>query len=306
MRLGLTVIGAVLALGMVAFVQGADIGSQVTVGNAAPSVSAVSVNAGSPITVTNNTTTPININYTVTDQNGCGDVFYSGNATTTLYRTGVSSTCYTTFATSGLNCYVTIATTTNNCPSATSSNTSANATITLQVYYFAQPTDGSSTFSAEFWNATVIARDAANSTSGANGSNVELNTLTAISVTTSSINYGAVPAGTNTGATNQFATTTNAGNSSTTLRLYASSTLASGANSIATSSQGYSTSSFTYPGTSTALTASAVTVAGFSLVPATSTNGNPNRLTYWGLNVPGGTPSGTYVGTTVFQALWVQ
>ncbi len=302
--LGISLAVATFGFGGVALLRTAlaqtNIGSQVIVGNAAPAVSAVVLNSGSAITLTANTTTPVTVSFTMTDSNGCGDVFYNGNVTTTAFRSGVTAAC----AASNLNCYVTVATTTNNCPSATTTTSTANATITLSVYYFAQATDASSSFTAEDWGAQVQVRDQTGATSTATSTNRELNTTNAINVTTSSLNYGTLAAGVNTGAVNQTATSTNAGNSSTTLRLSASATLTSGANSISTSSQGYSTSTFTYPGTSTALTASAVTVTGFTLTSPTSTS-VVERATFWGLNVPGGTATGTYTGTNVFTPLWI-
>jgi hypothetical protein len=276
-----------------------NLSSQVVVGNAAPTVSAVGLNAGSAIVLTPNATTSFSVNFTVQDANGCGDVFFNGGVTTTVYRSGVGGAC----SASDLNCYITATVATHTCASATTTNQTANATATVSIYYFAQATDASSSFSGENWIADVTARDAANSTHTATSTGVELNTLTAINVTTSSINYGTLAAGVNTGSTNQTATTTNAGNSTTTLQVSAFATLTSGSNSISTSSQRYSTSSFTYAGTSTALTASGVTVTGLMLTNPTSTSA-VQRATFWGLDVPGGTATGTYTGTNVFSSLW--
>ncbi|MDI6820986.1 MAG: hypothetical protein QMD65_02280 [Patescibacteria group bacterium] len=268
--------------------------SSVIVENAMPIPSAVFLNNASAITLTPNATTTVVVNFTVTDDNGCSDVFTNGNVTTTVFRSGVGSAC----TADSLNCYI-LSTTTHNC----AGGNSANATSTFSIYYFAQATDGDSSFPSEAWQAQVFARDASSATGTATSSLQELNTLTAINVTTSSINYGTVSAGTDTASINQVATSTNAGNSSTTLRLYAQSTLTFGTNSIATSSQRYSTSTFTYPGTSTALTDSAVTVSGFFLTAPTSTN-LVSQPTFWGLQVPGGTATGTYSGVNVFASLF--
>lgn len=255
------------------------------------------VNAGSNITLTANATTAVNVNATITDNNGCADI-QNGTTTVLLYRSGItSSTCLTTA--NDLNCYRA----TNFTASSTCSANAVNTTTTFGVQYFAQATDASSSFSAQNWLATVIFKDQNNGTGTADSPGVEVLTLTAINVTTSSINYGTVTAGTDTGATNQNATSTNAGNSSTTLQLRASATLTSGANSISTSSQRYSTSSFTYAGTSTALTDTLVTVSGFFLTAPTSST-NVAQTTFWGLTVAGGTPTGTYTGTNVFGALF--
>jgi len=303
-RVGMVITVAILSLSTVAFAQSANLTSQVVVGNAAPTVSGVLINNGSNITLTANTTTAVTVYYQVQDANGCGDVLYNGGVTTTLWRSGVSSTCYTNGTTSSLNCYVTNVTSTNDCPSATSAVTTANVTTTFQIWYFAQATDASSSFSSQWWGAYVAARDASNA-SGTNVANATrtLITLAAINVTTSSINYGTIAANSDSGATDQITTSTNAGNCTTTLKVYASSTLASGPNSITTSSQRYSTSSFTYPGTSTQITGAATFVGGFSLTAPTSTT-NITQPLYWGLAVPNGTPTGTYTGTNVFLPSW--
>jgi hypothetical protein len=308
-RLGVLLLATVMILGLAggfglpgALGAGStqNLSSTVVVGNAAPTVSAVSLNGGSALVLTPNATTSFSVSFTSQDANGCGEVFFSGNVTTTVYRSGVGLAC----SADNLNCYITATVATHTCPFATSTQSSADATATVAIYYFAQATDASSSFAAQDWLAAVSVKDPANSTSTATSTAVELNTLTAINVTTSSINYGTLAAGVNTGSTNQTATTTNAGNSSTSLRLHALSTLTSGANSIATSSQRYSTSSFTYAGTSTALSASAVTVGGFALTSPTNTS-SVAQATFWGLDVPGGTATGTYTGTNVFTSLWI-
>jgi hypothetical protein len=130
-----------------------------------------------------------------------------------------------------------------------------------------------------------------------------MNTLTAINVTTSSINFGAVAAGANTGSTNQNTSSTNAGNSTTTLQLYAVQTLASGVNIITTSSQHFATSTFTYGGAEQALGSTAATVTGFVLTAPTSSS-YVSGAVQWGLAVPGGTPTGTYTGVNAFLPLF--
>lgn len=295
----LALVAGMIFLGTLGASAGTTVSKSVTVtgaGSSTPSVSTVVLNAGSAITLTANATTAINVSFTVSDNDGCSDVFTNGNVTTSVFRSGVGSSS----AASNLNMYR-ASTSTHNCTVATT--TSANATATVYIYYFAEATDASSSYPSQYWEASVVARDATSSTGSASSTGVELNTLLAINVTTSSINYGNVTAGTDTGGTNQTATTTNAGNASTSLRLHASATLTSGSNSISTSSQRYSTSSFTYPGTSTALTDTAATVSGVLLTSPTSTT-NVERVTFWGLSVAAGTATGTYTGTTVFSALF--
>jgi N-acetylneuraminic acid mutarotase len=249
-----------------------------------PSVSAVTLNGGSPIILIANATQTVYVNFTVSDNDGCADVFTNGNVTTTIYRSGVSTTCAAANPGSSnlntLNCYL-IATTTNNC----SGGSSANATATFEVYYFAQATDASSSYPDEGWQAFIEARDASNATSASSSAAVEMNTLAALHVATTTINYGSMSPNTDTGSTNQLATVKNAGNSSTTLRLHGTA-MVSGSNSISTSSQHYATSSFTYGGAEQALQEAATDVAGFLvsrpvMTTWTTTTALPTALGYF-------------------------
>ena len=269
-------------------------------------ISSVAVDGTNPstITLTPDTTTNVNVEATVTDTT-CSEI--TGGTTTILfYRSGVaSSSCLTgsgNGASPNLNCYTaTVFTASSTCSAGT-----INTTTTFPVQYFAQATDASSSFPNQNWIATVIFNDAINATSSADStystsSNV-ISTLTAINITTSSINYGSVAPSSTTGSVNQTTIVQNAGNSSTTLQLSGTG-LTNGSNVIATSSQAYSTSTFTYAGTSTALTANPVTVSGFLLASPTSTT-NVQSTIYWGLAVPNGSATGTYTGTNTFASVF--
>lgn len=276
-----------------------NVTSTVIVGNAAPTVTSVSLNNGNPITLTANATTSFNINYTISDNNGCADLLTS-NGTSTAFRGGVSATCAVPSPTTNdLNCYLYVTRATSSC-----SGTSINATDTVQIYYFAQSTGNpSSSFPVDTWYAYALAVDAANATGSATSTNVNVNVLTAINVTTSSLNYGTLAASSTTGSANRNATSTNAGNSSTTLQLRASATLTKGTDSIATSSQRFATSTFTFPGGATQLTDTNVTVTSFFLTAPTSTT-SVAQTTFWGLIVPAGTATGTYNGINAFTSLF--
>lgn len=220
-----------------------------------PNLSATSLNNGNVITLTPNTTTTIVVNFTLTDGSGCSDVFTSGNVTTTVYRSGLSFDC----SEDPLNCYR-VTTTTNNC----AGGASANATATVDIYYFAQPTDTSSSFSGENWIAKVEARDSSSNQTSSTASGVELNTLVAIEIGTSSINYGQVNSNSNTGQKNQIAPIKNAGNA-TSSALVRGTALNFNANSIVTSSQHFATSTFVFGGVEQQLSGTNSTISGISL-----------------------------------------
>ncbi|RMD66883.1 hypothetical protein D6833_00970 [Candidatus Parcubacteria bacterium] len=188
---------------------------------------------------------------------------------------------------------------------ASSSCTFTDATSTVQctaeIWYFAQATDASSSFPAEDWQAVITVVDSAgNSDSSSTASGVELNTLLAIHVPSSTIDYGTVDPNTDTGSVNQEVPVWNVGNASTSLKL-SGTAMSSGSHTIATSSQHYATTTFTYGGNEQVLTDVPTLVSGFSL-PAPTSTATVEGSTFWGIGVPGGTAKGIYTGVNTFEA----
>ncbi|MDP2598346.1 MAG: hypothetical protein Q8P49_00780 [Candidatus Liptonbacteria bacterium] len=268
-------------------------------GNSPPTVSNVVLNHTNAIILTPNATTSFDINWSVSDPQGCTDI-NTNKATSTAFRNGVSGTCAKPNpTTSSLSCYLYVTRVTSTC-----SVTTINVTDTVQIYYFAQSSgNASSSFPSDHWGAYAIASDLANTTSSASSTAVDVNVLLAINVTTSSINYGTVNASSTTGAVNQTATVQNVGNASQTLQIYGSA-LTLLTNSIATSSQQYATSTFSY-GAGVSLSDIATAVSGFLLTAPTSTTA-VQGTTFWGIGVPAGKATGTYSGTDVFTAIFSQ
>ena len=295
--ISIIVLGAFLVVKTV-FAGTSSTDTQVVVGNADPSVDSVTLNSGNVITLTPNATTTIYVNATISDSNGCADVFTNGSVEILVYRSGVTSSSCSS-AQDNINCYKATVFTENDC----AAGTSGNATSVADIYYFADATDASSSYAAQNWIATVIATDQSAGTNALDSSGVELNILNAINVATSAIDYGTVSAGSDTGATNEETDVTNAGNSTTTLQVSAVAALTSGSNSIATGSQHYATSSFTFNTDDHALTDSAITVGDFTLTSPTSTEYVSSTL-FWGIEIPGGTATGTYAGINGFDALF--
>lgn len=261
--------------------------------NSNPTVSSVVVNGGSAITLNANSTTSVPISFTITDNNGCADVFTGGGVTTTLFRSGVGESC----TPNNLNCYVTNAQV-NNC----SGGNTANATATIPIYYFAEATDASSTYSGQSWQAKIIVSDTAGLSSSSTSAGVNLNTLLAINLPSNSISYGTVGAGANTGSTNQIIEVQNVGNTSSTLQI-SGTNLTYNTNIIPANSQRYATNTFTYNISDTPLNTFLTTVSGFFLTKPTSTSTVAKNL-YWGIAAPPGNPMGTYNGTTTIIATW--
>src|SRR3990167_236960 len=76
--------------------------SGVTIDSSGISISGIIINNASSIILIPNATTTVNVNFSVSGGEGCGNIFYGGGSvTTTLYRSGASTTCAT--ATPGFN-----------------------------------------------------------------------------------------------------------------------------------------------------------------------------------------------------------
>jgi predicted RecA/RadA family phage recombinase len=258
--------------------------------NPNPTVSIPIFNGGGAgITLTPNTTTTITVVASTTDPGGAGNISY---ATGTIYRTSLGPNCVA----NNLDCY--------QIPSSSCvfSGSTSTVTCTTGLWYFAQSTGNpSSSFPSDSWMGAITVKDGGGYATTATSTNTaNVNVLTAINVTTSSINYGTLIPNTNTGSTNQTVTVQNVGNSSTTLQLSGTAFL-NGGNTIATSSQHYATSTFTFGGSEPQLSDTLTTVSGFILAGPTSTSSVQGNI-YWGDAVPSGMPKGTYVATTTFSA----
>jgi len=244
------------------------------------------------IILTPNATTSITVVASTTDPGGPGNILY---ATSTIYRSSLGSNC----TANNLNCYQIPS---SNCVFSGSSST---VTCTAGLWYFAQSTGvPSSSFPSDSWTAAITVKDGGGYSQTANSSPANVNVLTAINVTTSSINYSTILPNTNTGSTNQIVTVQNVGNSSTTLQLSGTSFVSGGYN-IATSSQHYATSGFTFGGAEQQLSDTLTTVSGFVLTGPTSTSSVQGSI-YWGDAVPPGSPKGTYTATTTFASAFSQ
>lgn len=274
--------------------------TSVSVGNAFPTVTAVTVSPD-PIVLTENSTTSVTINATITDSNGCEDVFSSGTITASLYRSGVSGT--STCTASDLSCYrpITLVEVGNTCSG--SSDTTGDAVATTGVFWFADSTNGaSSSFDAQNWLATVFAADAAASTSQASSAGTELNVLVALNVT-ASISYGSLAANTSsTAAQNQVATTTNTGNATIDIQ-FSGTDMTSGGNTLAATEQRYGTSSADHAALSYQLSTSATT-RNMNIGKAQASSTAAASSTYWGINIPSGQAAGNYTGTDTLDAAW--
>ena len=257
-----------------------------------PTLTNVSINGGSNISLIEGTTTPVAVTATADDPNGWEDLDLT-SATAVVYRSGVTDTC----TADDNNCYTL---TSSSCTLTSCSGTSCSLTCTADVQFFAEATDTGSTYESENWLGKIsISDEGGLSDTEITPSGVELFTLLALDVT-STIDYGSLNPGSDTGATNQTTVVTNTGNTLLNPDVSGTNMTGPGASVITVSEQKFSTSLFTYSsgGTVLSLTDQA---SGITLAKPTSTTPVTDDL-FWGISVPSGLESGSYTGQNTFTA----
>lgn len=256
-----------------------------------PAISNLKFNNDANIALTEGTTKLITATATTTDQNGYADMLY---ATSTFYRSGVGSSC----TADNNNCYQVAST---SCSFSSCSGNVCSVTCSANVQYFADPTDAGSTFSAENWFAKMTVVDSTTLKDNSTSVGVEMYTLRALG-SVSSIDYGSLNVGSDTGSTNAVSTLTNTGNDKVNVMLDGTNLVGPSSNAIPVDKQKYATTSFTYgacalcqflTGTSTLLN--------INIAKPTTTTPVTGNL-YWGISVPIGTSGETHQGTNTFIA----
>lgn len=260
-------------------------------GNSPPDEpSNVTLNDGSAITLVENTTVAVTLKASTTDPDGAADLV---SATGTIFRSGVTANC----SADDNNCYRIPS---SGCVFSASTST---VTCTANVWFHADPTDASSTFSAQDWQGHITVTDAAGATnSSSTATGVELQTLWAINITPTTINYGSlVPDAT---STNVVITAKNTGNAAIDVEL-SGTDMSSGTSIISVGQQKYASSTISNWNTCTNCTALSTipTRLEMDLPKPTSSSTAVEGGTYWMLNIPAGTASGTYSGTNTFGAI---
>jgi hypothetical protein len=259
-----------------------------------PSISNLSFNNNSNIALTEGTTTTIMATGTVTDLNGYADIV---NASSTFYRQSISGANMCTADVN--NCYQ-IGTT--SCSFSDCSGNICTVSCSAPLYYFADPTDAGSTYAADNWQAYLDVWDTS-STHDSASSSQELYTLSGLT-TTSTLAYGSVTVGTDTGASNATTSVNNTGNITLNLNL-GGDDLYAGASKVSYDKQKYATSTFTYSAcplcTVLAPTSTPGAVA-LGVPKSTTTVWSSFKDIYWGISIPIGTAATTFSGFNVFQA----
>jgi hypothetical protein len=259
-------------------------------GNQPPTVSNVSLNAGNPINLTENTTTLVTVTGTVSDPNGYHDIT---SVICRIYRSGVSGAENCTLDDN--NCYE-VTGVTSSC-----AGNDCQVTCNFNVWFHADPTDAGSPWASEYWVAWIKAIDSQGASSSATNTTqtVDVNTLLALDVT-SQINYGTMLPGDTIDPLSVTSTVTTTGNAAIDVQL-SGTDMTSGANTISVSQQRYATSTVAYSSGYT-LTTTPTLLELDTTKPTTHPSDQAQNI-YWGIQIPPGTPVGSYSGQITFTAV---
>lgn len=169
-----------------------------------PVVDAVTINGtDTSISLTEGTTTSVVVLATVSDTTGCEDI---SGVSVKLFRTNVESGAACTLNSN--NCYDGTATVVNDTCTAGGEDKTADYSATINVQYYADPTDDGSANATSNWTAVVTPTDGTIGTVGSD--TIEMATTVALSVT-ASISFGSLALDAST-THNETTTITNTGN----------------------------------------------------------------------------------------------
>ncbi|HXK32289.1 MAG TPA: hypothetical protein VJ378_02375 [Candidatus Paceibacterota bacterium] len=269
-----------------------------TVNNVAPVVSSMTLNGGSDITLTENTTTNVVVTATVSDNNGCGEVDADGDAFASIYRSGIGwAGCSSDDAN---NCYRLEACVygASSCTGGTDLDSTFTCTVAIQ--YHADPTDVGTLYPTETWLTTVQATDEALSGNTEVAAGVEMISLSALDIT-SSVAYGSLAPGQE-NSSDQTTTVTATGNVGLDAE-YSGTAMASGGDTIPVGQQKYDlTGSKVWSSMDYALSVSA-TERELNCAKTTNSASPATANTYWRIQIPSAQPAGSYSGTDTVGAV---
>lgn len=276
-------------------------GVDFTINNVAPVVSNVSINGGNAINLTENTSTTIEVKGRVNDNNSCQDVT-TANVIADVYRSGIGRTnCHTAPNANENYCYSLISCTLDSGTCTGGTDAQAGYTCNVAIWFNADPTDTSTLFDGENWLTTLNATDdGSNFAYSEVASGVEMNSLVAINIT-STINYGSLGLGQDTGSTNQTAQVDATGNVGIDTDI-SGTDMTYLTNTIPVANQKYSLSTFTYSSGGIGLSTTP-TFAALDVSKTLSHSSPANKNVYWGILIPSNIAAGTYNGTNTLSAI---
>lgn len=303
-----------------------------TVNNVAPTVASglISINGGSNISlsVPAGETTGYTLTFETSDANSCRNA--SNNPEMVANQVALFRTSFGTSTCTGLagsynanSCYPSgagAAVWNLSCTASTTSCTGASDptqlwSCTFPLWFVADPTDGSSPYSADTWSAAISGIDDNNATGTATigATPVEVLSFPAIDLLTAEIPYGALEPGENTGTLDATTTILSVGNTGLNQNVEGEAmcpgfSVGSPCGNSATSTipdfkQEFATSSVSY-NSGFDLSSSTPQLLELRVPKTTSTSTPNNGVTYWGIEVPIAiTTAGAYTGLNTFYAV---
>jgi hypothetical protein len=277
--------------------------------NPVPRVTNVTLNGGNAITLVESNTKSVTLTTQVINDTGCTEIT---SVKGYLYRSGKGYTnCNNSEDADGNFCYPEIGCSVDTGSCSGSTDDTASYTCTVNVQYFADPTDTGTLYDSENWLARIKATNSGDlSTSTEVTTGVEMNSLTAFSVT-STLNYGNLLVGGLNNPLDRILTTTATGNvgldqehKGEEIGMCTDYPTCTVGTPIVLSHQKYSlTASTPYstPTTAISLTNTSVEVE-LNLAKPTSTTA-VSKNTWWGVFIPPGTLPGYYQGRNTITAV---
>lgn len=303
-----------------------------TVNNVAPTVASgmISINGGTNISlsVPAGETTGYTLTFETSDANSCRNA--SNNPEMVANQVALFRTSFGTSTCTGLagsynanSCYpsgVGAAVWNLSCTASTTSCSGSSDptqlwSCTFPLWFVADPTDGSSPYSADTWSAAIAGVDDNNATGTATigATPVEVLSFPAIDLLTAEIPYGALEPGENTGTLDATTTILSVGNTGLNQNVEGEAmcpgfSVGSPCGNSATSTipdfkQEFATSSVSY-NSGFDLSSSTPQLLELRVPKTTSTSTPNNGVTYWGIEVPIAiTTAGAYTGLNTFYAV---
>jgi hypothetical protein len=266
-----------------------------------PVLSPVVLNNAQDILLVEGTTTTVYASSTVTDYNGFADL---ASATSTIYLSSVGPAC----TSANQNCYQISST---SCSFSSCASNSCLLQCHANIYYFAEPTDASSTnyaTTSTTWTATMAVTDNEGLKDTETGIGQDLDTLYGLEVSQGNIPFATSTPNSDTGRTVATTTVNNTGNSPISVDL-------SGTNlqdntltySIPVGQIKVASSTFQYASCSLCQVLQGATgpatKVNVNIPRPVSTSTTPSQDLYWGIAIPNGTYATSYSGTASFTAV---
>lgn len=275
-----------------------------TVSNVAPVVSNVTINGGNAISLIAGSKKSLYITGTVTDNNSCEDV---STVLGYAYRSGIGYTgCDTAGEANDNYCYPEVTCTVDTGTCTGSTDASATYTCTVNLQYFADPTDTNTLFPTQYWLSTIKATDD-NSASGNTevASGVKLNSLVAFNIS-NEVNYGALGVNQSNDPLDRTTLITPTGNVGLDHELSGPSNMCTdfptcSAYTINIGYQKYALSASTSYSSATVLTTTPTEIE--TNVPKPTTTSPLAKYIWWGMLIPQGTMPGSYDGNITVTGL---